>query len=736
MKYLKYLCLLFLCLMMPLTSCHNQAGTEPFTAIQHMTEDLPEGQYFLPNGEKHIFVYENQIYAAGKDVLGIYTLPEMEYTKLADLTEEPAAVTASSDMVYLQQENVITVYSEDGQVQNTWTLPLADAEEVKLTNIYLGRTGDILWSFFVSRTEVNGQTITEDKLYSIHMADHTITECDLDTDKANMLIDVLSISPVEGEPTVCDIFGLTSGITENGKILLRYSQEKNTILQYTEYPDHLAFLAGTYTTETDTVYGITGFNGYMQIFSYDPSEDTLQQDLWINTEEYVTDVTALTGRTVRREPYPTVLGFTGHDFLVWDAPVLSVYDKKQILEEETLCVLYAEPDSALYTEPAEQKPVFRPESIAASLQAFAAENDCAVKTMTYPEEEFSTRLQMKLLASENDFDVMYLSGLNSGSLFAAILKYQLYLPLETVPGISENFEEYLPGIRELMTSDGHLYGIPYHMTWDMLGVFPEYAERDLPLLQENMTYEDFWDICAAAALNEEEDKLLTQIPYIWILYPILQDGIDKGVMDEDAVTGILRNLQIYTENGVLSKRWQSSNNHVLRCVQFPYQDGISYNMNFQEWDCTVPPVSEDIQYVTLTCAVMGNAGTEKKELTGEYLRYISSKDQIYAVEDSKSWLGKNADAYYRLIWDNGLDENNTAEDFTWNRRQVTMNGWGKWIHAHMSAADYTLKPMTISRESVQEYIDDSIVNQLLEGTITAEEAAAELCRKMEYLYLE
>lgn len=85
--------------------------------------------------------------------------------------------------------------------------------------------------------------------------------------------------------------------------------------------------------------------------------------------------------------------------------------------------------------------------------------DITVDMKYYNGGLFTDKMRLKMLAGDNDYDVVLLEG--DTTLLPQILKYDLYLHLENYDNITSGFDKMIDGLDELMTYNGHLFGIPY-----------------------------------------------------------------------------------------------------------------------------------------------------------------------------------------------------------------------------------------------------------------------------------
>ena len=120
---------------------------------------------------------------------------------------------------------------------------------------------------------------------------------------------------------------------------------------------------------------------------------------------------------------------------------------------------------------------------------FEEENKIAVNAKGYAHDKFVDNLRLKLLAGDDDYDVVMLE--HADELLASILNYNLYLPLEAYDSISSGFDKYFDGVRDVMSYDGHIFGIPYYLTVEGFT-----SENDtIDKLSPDYTIDDFWNFC-------------------------------------------------------------------------------------------------------------------------------------------------------------------------------------------------------------------------------------------------
>ena len=151
---------------------------------------------------------------------------------------------------------------------------------------------------------------------------------------------------------------------------------------------------------------------------------------------------------------------------------------------------------------------------------FEEENKIAANAKGYAHDKFVDNLRLKLLAGDDDYDVVMLE--HADELLASILNYNLYLPLEAYDSISSGFDKYFDGVRDVMSYDGHIFGIPYYLTAYGLTTEGDTGST-LDKLSTDYTLDDFWKLCEEFGSSRLifSTKLTNQKPFYYIISSVI-----------------------------------------------------------------------------------------------------------------------------------------------------------------------------------------------------------------------
>ena len=190
--------------------------------------------------------------------------------------------------------------------------------------------------------------------------------------------------------------------------------------------------------------------------------------------------------------------------------------------------------------------------VQAAFMEFEERENCRVDAKGVSASRFPDILRLNLLAGDAAFDVIHQDKCDEGDLFYAILRYGLYLPLEEQEGIVKNTENFADGVKEYMTWDGHLIGIPFRFQTTGFVVTLAYLNAGLPVPDLGWTLEDFWELCEEARPLVNGGCALTEDFYLSRIFEaMIQSGVEKGRLDEDAFVSAARKLAEYSACGVI-----------------------------------------------------------------------------------------------------------------------------------------------------------------------------------------
>ena len=142
--------------------------------------------------------------------------------------------------------------------------------------------------------------------------------------------------------------------------------------------------------------------------------------------------------------------------------------------------------------------------------------------------------------------------INTAYKFKDLTGVNTYLSrtLEAYDCISSGFDGYFDGVRDVMSYDGHIFGIPYYLTADGFT-----SENDtIDKLSPDYTLDDFWNFCEESGSSRILfcTTLTNQKPFYYIISSILEDGMRKGDISRDTLLECIETYMKYRKAGSLN----------------------------------------------------------------------------------------------------------------------------------------------------------------------------------------
>lgn len=363
---------------------------------------------------------------------------------------------------------------------------------------------------------------------------------------------------------------------------------------------------------------------------------------------------------------------------------------------------------------------------------FEMQYDCSVQSTYYSVTEFSDRLRMKLLAGEEDMDVIYIDRCDEGDILSAILRYELYYPLEKETAIIENFNQFAEGVQEYMTYDGHLIGVPYSFSGNCYVVTEEYAELGLPVPDARWTLDDFWKLCETASNMDAirgNTVLATTNQCTWILDAVLENGYRDGKMEESSIREAVQNLKRYYDEGVL-RPWAQAGTVLLDSrakVPAIVANNTMYEKNGIVDVLPLPTVNGN-RYIPLESFMFVYHGTKNKEMAVAYMTMLTDKETTSRIDGDRSHFLRDLSTYYipsfHFSSQNGFVK--VKEKVTEEERQLLSN--------LSNILPGTKMQTTSSMENRDQW--NTILDRLFTDEMTVEEAVDEIMHYGKYRYME
>lgn len=362
---------------------------------------------------------------------------------------------------------------------------------------------------------------------------------------------------------------------------------------------------------------------------------------------------------------------------------------------------------------------------------FEEENKIAVNAKGYAHDKFVDNLRLKLLAGDDDYDVVMLE--HADELLASILNYNLYLPLETYDSISSGFDKYFDGVRDVMSYDGHIFGIPYYLTVE--GFTSE--DNTIDKLSTDYTLDDFWKLCEEFGSSRIMfcTKLTNHKPFYYIISSVLEDGMRKGDISRDTLLECIETYMKYRKAGSLNLN--PPGDGPLRII-----GGIGgtldakFSLSNREYKgLRSLPTYDGKRYFNIKSMAYINSKTKNADFAVQYLSLLVSDDYLsWGDAYQKSYLANDKDSYFYLSLGENKVENEykkikvpAGEDDYMSRGNVFLVDNGEDIFVNAAPRIYT--------GSLEEKINE-VYDGLNEGKLTAEEAADKIYSEASYQLME
>lgn len=697
-----------------MTACSSESNE----LNSYQMQNLPDGNYILDGNGTVLYPYGDRIYVADSENggVGYYDpLNDMTYTSLSS----EKAMT-----IYVNEEGIFTCTGEQmiwmntaGEIQAEWNIEGADCSETEITDPMLCVTNTTALFMY----NIWGEGLDIDTYFSVlnrNTGESAVYKHDRET---YMIGGQYRIIPDN------DDFLILCNVKHNGSAysnpaLIRYSVKNNKTEFVTDCEN---------VSEMDLVDGETyAFDTGMQIYKLIKNITAGEMKTVLrNFDE--TEMVA-SARAVLGDPEASIyksmmqMFYTGQDVLLWEPKLqlLTIADT-QVSVAETLYILYPVTDM-------DQGMKAHTGYVDLDIYNFEMKYDCSVQSTYYSNAEFSDRLRMKLLAGEDDMDVIYIDQCDKGDMLSAILRYGLYYPLEKETAIIENFNQFADGVREYMTYDGHLIGVPYSFYGSCYVVTEEYVELGLPVPDVSWTLDDFWELCETASKMDTingNTVLAATNQCTWILDAILENGYRNGKMDESSIREAVQNLKRYYDEGVLVPWLQAGT--VLLDSRAKVPAIVANNTMYEKsgmLDVLPVPTVNGSRYMPLKSFMFVYSGTKNKDMAVAYMTMLTDKETISRIDGDRSHFLRDISAYYMPSFDfssqNGYVK--VKEKVTEEERQL------------LSGLSNILPGTKLQTTSYMENRDtwNTIFEHLFTGEMTVEEAVDEIMTYGEYRYLE
>ena len=721
---MKKICLSFL-LMFILTlicGCSNAMGDN---SSKYKCDAISDGVYCLDENTSSVYPYENKFYHVNYENGNIgYSEPEtMEYHLLCTLDKDTlndvyVDIYVDDTGIYVSGDYVVYVIDFDGNIIDRINLPDTGAywysHRLAANKKYI----TVCCSYKMTK-----EAEWENVIYVIDRKTNKISTYDYtkvrDTDTLERIIPTNK----ENDFILVGNHQVYSFNATNGKYDMVYDGVNGYIVDYSPNDNCLYFMDQSNTSGEILIGRITLPSGEINVVR--------------NTnEEYIfariKPVVEAAGKEAKGSYFVTVF-YTESGFMFWTQSnsVIWVLPEEVNDTGEEITVIYRNSPSIVTLHSSDYVSGFGwMNGIMERMNTqFEEEKKIAVNAKGYAHDKFVENLRVKLLAGDDDYDVVMLE--HADELLASILNYNLYLPLEAYDSISSGFDKYFDGVRDVMSYDGHIFGIPYYLTVD--GFTSE--DNTIDKLNPDYTLDDFWNFCEESGSSRIMfcTTLTNHKPFYYIISSILEDGMKKGDISRDTLLECIETYTKYRKAGSLNL--DPPGDGPLRIIG---GIGGTLSSNFDEREykgLRSLPTYDGKRYVNIESMAYINSKTKNTDLAVQYLSMLVSDDYLaWITEYQKSYLAKDKDSYFYL----SLGENKVANGYkkikVTGEENVYMRGCnpfqvenGEDIFVNAAPRIYT--------GSLEDMINE-VYDGLNEGKLTEEEAADKIYSEASYQLME
>ena len=687
---------------------------------RYACDAILDGIYYFDDEPDVVYPYGNKFYEASYNTGNVgYREPEnMEYHLLYNVGEEAA------DDIYVDESGIYTVgghvvYHIDfyGNVIEKTELP----EFEVVQDGYCISASENYITVCYRYVKENGADF-ENKIYVIDRKTNEITQYDYQKSHDNDTLGRIIPTSNGSKFVIIGTFQAYDFDAATGKIELLYERANSHSNDYSKNDNCLYFFEKYMSGEIN--FGRT---------QLPDGEKTIVRST--DSEYFYPEIKSLVedaGREAKENWFSGIF-YTESGYILWDKlnKVICVFTEKVNETGEEITVLYRYSPSTVETLQPDYEVEFgwMHGAMERMNTQFEEENKIAVNAKGYAHDKFVENLRLKLLAGDDDYDVVMLE--HADELLASILNYNLYLPLETYDSISSGFDKYFDGVRDVMSYDGHIFGIPYYLTVD--GFTSE--DNTIDKLNPDYTLDDFWNFCEESGSSRILfcTTLTNQKPFYYIISSILEDGMKKGEISRDTILECIETYMKYRKAGSLNL--DPPGNGPLRIIG---GIGGTLSSNFDEREykgLRSLPTYDGKRYVNIESMAYINSKTKNTDFAVQYLSMLVSDDYLaWITEYQKSYLAKDKDSYFYL----SLGENKVANGYkkikVTGEENVYMRGCNPFQVENGGDIFVNAAPR-IYTGSLEDMINE-VYDELNEGKLTAEEAADKIYSEASYQLME
>ncbi len=714
----------------------------PASNEKYKMSDLPASAYYLGDDTICFFPYDNKIYKAGNEI-GVFDIESnMAYTKLCEIPDgEAYSMYVTADGIFLYGGSSVSQIGFDGILLNKYALPEHDGKarhkKICVTEKYIAATcllesedyyGNCLWVIDLASDETNKLNITDKSVFSTNFFEPGR--------KSNEVV-LIKEDPENSKVLEPKYAAYTLNL-ESGKL-----EKTTTFVEHVYYGDYIA--------EENMMYFMTSQGSVksnrVTFNRCTPGSDEVVEYNYAQIDKIYKNVKTAVLRAGADLKYMYYLlndiFVTGYDVYMWDSKnkTMIVNDLAKEPGGETLTVIYPKVYMDFLLNDIGENGIYDSglDELYAELSVrFEEEYNVKVAANSIDIKQFNDRMRMKFLAGEDDFDIVYHDNVNH--MLAQILNYQLYMPLEGYEKIVSAYDnDYIEGVKNLMSWDGHIYGVPHRIDASSFAVNEAVETAGIPVPDESFTLDDFWSICETA-YNMDGDcppVTLEKNIFFYGLENIIEDAAKNGGLEKADVADFIENYLKYKENGILTGEVNQPMLLDSKMSVF-ITNGVNYgSSNMGDFiDMRAVPSPSGKQYCDVRSMVYANRLTKKPDLCADYLALLMSREFASLATDHKTMLWQNPSDYHTRTFNGGENSNDTPSEnaYTWVESPIFLSARETFM------LKYAPNVLGNAAPRLYSYMLDEILYEicdaLKQGTMTVDEAAEKLCSEVNYRMLE
>ncbi|MCR4905390.1 MAG: hypothetical protein K6A33_04855 [Clostridiales bacterium] len=189
-------------------------------------------------------------------------------------------------------------------------------------------------------------------------------------------------------------------------------------------------------------------------------------------------------------------------------------------------------------------------------------SDLPVRIVSYENEQFFDKLNTRLLAGDDDFDLVYVSGsvMDTPVFVSSFLKYGIFSDLSENERLDKNLRETTPGLMNLISYDGQYAAIPTDVFFRLFSIDRKLVSAsDLEDGVVRMTMDDLWKIGDELLASGEGRGLFDQYKWIFLSNLLISELQDRGKFTEEKppenareiIEDFFTHLERYRDAGIL-----------------------------------------------------------------------------------------------------------------------------------------------------------------------------------------